>query len=344
MTFNKQKALLIGTYGIIHAFVDFCCAAMLFSFLGKIEIVFLLQLVIIYNSLAFGLQFLFGLAADKFKRYDGFAIFGCLFLIFGIFLYKVPMASIIFMGVGNALFHVGGGIIALEAGNGRAKLPGLFVAPGAVGLFLGTLLSSAKGFNSIWLGFLPLIGIALMLFITPKKEVQKVYRNEAKNFAYILIVILILISVCIRSFVGLGYDFAEKNSAVLLYSFVFAIALGKAAGGFLADKFGMYNVAVIGLLLSIPLLKYGFIPQLAILGMFFFNLTMPITVTALANMMPNFKGFAFGLTTLALLIGYLPVICKYKVSQSMLFFEILFASVIVTAIALKLYEELFHRP
>lgn len=344
MTFNRQKALLIGTYGLIHGFVDFCCAAMLFSFLGKVEIVFLLQLAIIYNSLAFGLQFIFGLAADKFKRYDGFAIFGCLLLIFGIILYKNPLAAMILMGIGNALFHVGGGVITLEAGNGRAKLSGLFVAPGAVGLFLGTLLSSIKGFNSIWLGFLPLIGIALMLFIQPKYEVQKIYKNEANTPAYILIILLILISICIRSFVGLGYDFAAKNSMPLLFTFVFAIALGKAVGGFLSDKFGMFNVAVIGLLLSIPLLKYGFIPQLAILGMFFFNLTMPITMTALANMMPKFKGFSFGLTTLALLIGYLPVMCEYKVSQSMLFFEILFASVVVTAISLKLYEKLFHRP
>lgn len=93
MIFNERKALLIGTYGLIHAIVDLCCAAMLFSFLGKVEIMFLLQLAIIYNSLAFGLQFVFGFAADKFKRYDGFAIFGCLLLILGIFLYKSPLAA-----------------------------------------------------------------------------------------------------------------------------------------------------------------------------------------------------------------------------------------------------------
>ncbi len=344
MVFNVKKAVLIGVYAIVHAIVDFCCAAMLFSFFGKVDLVTLLKLVIVYNSLAFGLQFIFGFAADNIKKYEDFSIFGCLFIIFGIFLYKNPLLAIIILGIGNALFHVGGGIISLEAGNGRAKLPGLFVSLGAVGLFLGTLLSSIKGFNTIWLGFLPLIGIALLLFITPEKEKQKIYKNEANVPAYIIILLLILISICIRSFVGLGYDFAAKNSMPLLFTFVFAIALGKASGGFLADKFGMYNTAVIGLLLSIPLLKYGFIPQLAILGMFFFNLTMPITVTVLANMMPKYKGLAFGLSTLALLIGYLPVMCEYKVSQSMLFFEILFASVIVTAISLKLYEELFHRP
>lgn len=344
MIFNGKKALLIGIYGLNHSFVDLCCAAMLFSFVGKVEITFLLQLAIIYNALAFGLQFLFGFAADKLKKYDGFAIVGCLFLIMGIFLYKSPLASMIAMGIGNALFHIGGGIIALEAGNGRAKLPGLFVAPGAVGLFIGSLLGTVKDFNTIWLSFLPLIGIALMLFITPQKEVQKIYKNKSKMPVYITIILLILISICIRSFVGLGYDFAAKNSMPMLCCFVLAIASGKASGGFLADKFGMYNVAVIGLLCSIPLLKYGFIPQLAILGMFFFNLTMPITMTAIANMMPNFKGFAFGLTTFALLIGYLPVITEYKVSQSMLFIEILFASLLVTGISLKLYEKMFHHP
>lgn len=344
MIINKKKMLLIGTYGLIHAIVDFCCALMLFSFVGKVEIILLLQLAIIYNSLAFGLQFIFGFLADKIKRYENFSIVGCLFLILGFFLYKNPLLAMISMGIGNSLFHVGGGVIALEAGNGRAKLSGLFVAPGAVGLFLGTVVGSFKELNTVWFAFLPLLAVALMLFITPEKEVQKIYENNSSKPIYLCIVLMILISICIRSFVGLGYDFAAKNSMPLLFSFVFAIALGKAIGGFLADKFGMFNTAVVGLLLSIPLLKYGYIPQSAILGMFFFNLTMPITMTALANMMPKYKGFSFGLTTLALLLGYLPVICEYKVSQSMLFIEILFASVIVTAISLKLYEKLFHRP
>ena len=106
----------------------------------------------------------------------------------------------------------------------------------------------------------------------------------------------------------------------------------------------MYNVAVIGLLLSIPLLRYGYHPFLAILGMFCFNLTMPITVTALANMMPKYKGFAFGLTTLCLLAGFLPVIADYKIPQSMMFFEVIVLSVLVTALALKMYDRLFDRP
>jgi FSR family fosmidomycin resistance protein-like MFS transporter len=300
-------------------------------------------MIILYNSLAFGLQSLFGFLADKLKSTTNFAIYGCLLLIAGIFSIKNFTLSVILIGIGNAMFHVGGGIIALEAGNGRAKLPGIFVSFGAIGLFLGTLIG-AKNFNIIWIAFLPLICIAALLFITPQKETQKIYQNNANKPLFIFIIILILLSVCIRSFIGLSYEFLYKNNFSLLLCYIMAIALGKSLGGFFADKFGMYNTAVIGLLLSIPLLKYTFVPIFPILGMFCFNLTMPVTLTALANMMPNFKGFAFGLTTLALLIGFLPSLYELKVSQSFLLFEIIFVSVIITAISLSLYEKTFKKP
>ena len=344
MTFNKQKALIISVLGASHAVVDFCCAAVLYTLIGKVDIVLLLKLVVIYNVLAFGLQSVFGFMADKTKKPVNYAIWGCLFLIGGISICKNPMLTIILMGIGNALFHTGGGIISLEMGNGRAKLPGAFVAPGAVGLFLGSFWALIPNVENIWLAFFPLICITLMMFLEIPQEKQKIYENNASIPIYSIILILIMISVCIRSFVGLSFDFAAKDNFNLLLTLVFAIATGKFAGGILADKFGMFNTAVIGLLISAPLLKFGYIPQLAILGMFLFNLTMPVTLTALANMMPKYKGLAFGLTTLALLIGFLPVICGFKVSQSMFTAEIVIISAVVTAVSLKLYEKLFNRP
>lgn len=344
MTFNRQKAIIISILGTSHAVVDFCCAAILYALVGKVDIIFLLKLVIIYNFLAFGLQSVFGFIADKTKEPLNYAIVGCLFLIAGISICKNPMLTIVLMGIGNALFHIGGGIISLEMGNGQAKLPGAFVAPGAVGLFLGSFWGLIPNIENIWLAFFPLICIALMIFSDIPKEKQKAYENKASIPVYSVILLLILISVCIRSFVGLSFDFTAKDNFNLLLTLVLAIAAGKFTGGLLADKFGMFNTAVIGLLISAPLLKFGYIPQLAILGMFLFNLTMPVTLTALANMMPNHKGLSFGLTTLALLIGFLPVICGFKVSQSMFTAEIVLISAVVTAISLKLYEKLFNRP
>lgn len=345
MRINKQKALLTGIYGSVHALVDFCSAVIVFSFIGKIDVLPLIQAVVLYNVLAFGLQSVFGFWIDKIGHPQNFSIMGCILIITGFFTIENPMLAIIFTGLGNALFHSGGGYISLKMGNGRAKLPGLFVAPGAIGLFLGTYWNKIPNSENFVLIFLLLISIGLMTFIEPKEEIQKRLSAKSDFPVYMLIFICILISICIRSFIGLSYDFSAKNNFNLMLTLVLAVACGKAAGGFLSDKFGMFNTATIGLILSVPLLKYGgTYPYLAIAGMFCFNLTMPITVTALANMIPKYKGFAFGLTTLALLIGFLPVIADYKVAQSMMLFEIILFSIVITALGLKLYERLFNRP
>ena len=342
MAINTEKAKIIGIYGVVHAIVDFASAFTVYYLSGKIETLELLQIIILYNVLAFGLQSVFGAVTDRVGKPQNFSIIGCLLLIAGLFLLKKPFLAITLCGLGNALFHTGGGVISLKMGNGRAKLAGLFVAPGAVGLFLGAFLALK---TSLLLPvFLLLISVGFLMFNEPVLEEQKVLVKRTDFSAFMLIIICILISVCIRSFIGLSYDFTGKGDITLMFIMVFAVALGKASGGFLSDKFGMYNVAVIGLLLSIPLLRYGYHPCLAILGMFCFNLTMPITVTALANMLPKYKGFAFGLTTLCLLAGFLPVIADYKIPQSMMFFEVIILSVLVTALALKMYDRLFDRP
>lgn len=349
MISNEKKTAIISIYGTVHCVVDFCCAAIIYYYVNKVDISFLLQLVLIYNILAFGLQSVFGYIQDKIHKPDIFAIFGCIILILGIFLYKNPIASTILLGTGNALFHTGGGVIALETGNGRANLPGIFVAPGAIGLFLGMFWSKTVSINNLFLIILPLISIIFMALVKPEKDEQVIYTNKSSTPVYLIIVLLIFSSVCIRSIAGLSYEFTGKDNLLLLISYILAIAFGKALGGIFADRFGFFNTALTGLLLAIPLLKFGNIPQLAILGMFFFNLTMPVTVTALANMMPDYKGLAFGLTTLALLAGALPVIIlpyvsDFKITQSFLFFGLLIISVIISAISLKLYEKLFNRP
>ena len=82
---------------------------------------------------------------------------------------------------------------------------------------------------------------------------------------------------------------------------------GKAAGGILADRLGARNVGVIALLASLPCLALGYaVPAVAMAGLALFNMTMPVTLCALASRLPDSTGFAFGLSTLALLIGTMP--------------------------------------
>ena len=45
---------------------------------------------------------------------------------------------------------------------------------------------------------------------------------------------------------------------------------------------------------------------MGVLAVFLFNMTMPVTLWAAAKVMPGAKGFAFGLLTFGLFLGYLP--------------------------------------
>jgi len=142
-----------------------------------------------------------------------------------------------------------------------------------------------------------------------------------------------MMTICIRSIVGLSIDLPWKSNPLLLITLTAAIALGKGLGGFMADYFGWIKIAMGGLAIAAILLVFG--PQGAtagIIGLFFFNLTMPVTLVAISNLMPGKPGFAFGLTTFALLAGALPTFFKTKTILAAS--PVIFIAVILSAVAL----------
>lgn len=148
----------LSVYGITHAIVDATCAGIVFSNLQShlSELDYFLFLIILYNILAFGLQAPFGAVVDKIQKPVPTAILGCILTAAGAILFKSPFIAVIFAGVGNALFHIGGGIVSLNMNNGKASIPGIYVAPGALGLFIGGLIGKGGYFN-------PLYFVALLL-------------------------------------------------------------------------------------------------------------------------------------------------------------------------------------
>jgi hypothetical protein len=123
------------------------------------------------------------------------------------------------------------------------------------------------------------------------------------------------------------------------------VVLGKAAGGILGDRLGWTRVALSGLIVAAPLLViFPDTPALAITGAFFFNLTMPITLTCLANMLPGYTGFAFGLTTLALITGALPTFTPLKdvTGQAGFLLAVILISLAALYAGLQLYFNRFH--
>jgi len=130
-------------YGTDHAKVDAICVGVVFS-LHKNQTVSLDNfgiLVILYNVLAFGIQALLGFAVDFFKSPRLAVLLGCILTSSSAFTFiYFPVLAVVLAGIGNALFHVGGGSICLNLTPKKASAPGIFVAPGALGLMIGTLL------------------------------------------------------------------------------------------------------------------------------------------------------------------------------------------------------------
>ena len=298
----------IIVYGIAHGLVDAACAAVIFInvFNKTMEMKYLVPIIVLYNILAFALQAPFGFIADTIRRPIETAVSGCILIVFSLIIYKWTAAAICIAGLGNALFHVGGGIVALNLKPGKASMPGIYVAPGALGLLIGTLVGKSGTFRE-WPFILLLIAASVIMVLLESPKVDYCTEAKVKCEKFHLILLLILTSIAIRALVGFMLNYPWKSNVYLLFAFTLAVVLGKALGGILADRFGWLVVTVSGLLVAAPLLAFGgSYSYLAILGVFLFNLTMPVTMTVTANMFPGRAGFAFGLTTLALIIGAFP--------------------------------------
>ena len=135
-----MKKCPLTVYTVSHFLVDLACGYTLYSMYtkGEIEAAAVAVLFILYNMLAFATQHLFGAIADKVKSNGSlFAFIGILSTAVGVLIGgKASALSICFVGLGNACFHVGGGIDALTADHGFTRV-GIFVSSGSLGIALG---------------------------------------------------------------------------------------------------------------------------------------------------------------------------------------------------------------
>lgn len=331
----------ICLYGVTHAFVDVTSVAVLFSgiLFNHLESPTSLFLVLFYNVLAFGLQPFVGMHFDKLKTPRLAAIIGCLLTIISAIIWKFSLPAVIFAGLGNAFFHVGGGIISLKLSGGKATIPGMYVAPGALGLFVGILVGRSGHFVPLVFIILLLLSSVLIYFLQYSTIIENKENKKTFN-KFELIVLLLLVSIAIRSLIGLSVTFPWKTNMNLLILLTFAVVLGKFFGGIIADKFGWIKISISGLLLSAPLIAFGIhYPFLAVAGMFCFNVTMPVTLIVIANVLKGREGFAFGLTALSLIIGAFPTFAGFKLGMQNIYeiILIIILSAVLLFLGLKIY-------
>ncbi len=298
---------LLALYSLAHFWVDLSCALLAFRSLSASPDFALCLLL--YNFCAFALQMPLGLLADRLDRNGAVAAAGCALVALA-YAVPLPLAAAVTAGVGNALFHLGGGIDTLNTGLDRSAALGIFVSPGAVGLFLGTLWGRGDAV-SLWAGPVGLLVLAGAILWLCRRTFGSLRSGNApldptprEGWGPLVPLFLVVV---LRSYMGANQAFVWKSQGQWALVLTLALALGKAGGGLLSDRLGPRRAAGWSLGLAVALYLLSGAPLPGLLAVFLFNMTMPMTLWAAAQLLPGAKGFGFGLLTFALFVGYLPV-------------------------------------
>lgn len=297
---------LLTLYSAAHFWVDLSCAFLIFRTLaGTPDFILCLLL---YNFCAFALQMPFGILADRLDRNGIVAASGCSIIALA-YLFPTPVLAAVTAGIGNALFHLGGGIDVLNRSGEKSWALGVYVSPGALGLFLGTLWGKGdvSGLEIVPVILLLLAGMILLLshlvFDGFRSGNTPVNLDAPAGYGKLLPLFLVVV---LRSYMGMNQAFPWKGGGHWALILTLALVLGKTAGGFAADRLGARRASAWSLGLAAVLYLGSMLPLPGVLAVFLFNMTMPVTLWAAARAMPGVKGFTFGLLTFALFLGYLP--------------------------------------
>jgi FSR family fosmidomycin resistance protein-like MFS transporter len=196
----------------------------------------------------------------------------------------------------------------------RAAPAGVFVAPGALGLGLGLWMGrTGRGSTFPIYVALAFAVIALITLDKPAAEGQSTPSQSGAAptwpavFPWFVLLLLLLASVAVRSFVGFGACFQCPGGLAVVIGLPAAGFLGKLVGGMVADRLGWLRASIGALLLSLPLIAFsGGSLVLALPGVLLFQSTMAVTLVAVYALMPRWPATAFGLPCLALIAGAFP--------------------------------------
>lgn len=298
-----KRGIRLSAASAAHFLVDFACA---FAILRHLPRTGAAELLLLYNFCAFALQMPLGVLADRLGRNLALAALGCFTAALGF----LPLPGALcagLLGVGNALFHVGAGLEVLTDWPEVCGPLGVFVSPGAVGLYIGGMLGRAR-LTPALLPALLLLGAGVWL-LTAQRAFRPNLRSENPPLTLpslspqaVAVLAGLTAVVAVRSLVGLNLEFSWRHGGWGAAA-VCALALGKAAGGFAADHFGLTRTAAVTLSAAAVLFCFSQNPLAGLAAIFLFQMSMPLTLAGAARLLPGARGFAFGLLTFALFAG-----------------------------------------
>lgn len=344
----------VAAYSILHFLIDAVCAYAMFGRFMEGNGRFLN--ILVYNFCAFALQMPLGALLDYLiKRRsekdresqdnvfpDAFVTIGELLTLCGALIHPAVL------GTGNAFFHAGAGVYVMQTDERycrKGRMLGVFVAPGAMGIFLGGFLGRAfKMFSELGKIVYYLMIVLVFVFrsvtmwldrvrdrskteeeqgckkstVSEGRETQENGTEPAvqgecpdtdradRKKRIVSVIICCFAVVVLRSAVGLRISFDWNNTFVTGLTVTLAVVLGKMAGGFTAAGTGSFATSFISLLPAAVLFCFPGSQICSLIALFCFNMTMPVTLYILYKELPGQKGFVFGLLTFGLFLGALP--------------------------------------
>lgn len=297
--------------GLAHGVADGSVGMQLGSLNGAVTFERIGLLVLLYNLLAFGGQPLVGLVTDRLRAPRATVLLGLGCHCAALLLSRVsPPSAVVLAGIGSAAFHVGGGALALCATRGRAVGPGLFAAPGVVGLAIGGALA-VSGQRPLLLFLVPLaIAIAVIAAVRLPALPHATPEKEPTFEDHDLIMLVLLAGIALRSAAWSALQLTLASRLDLLLAMAVAAAIGKVLGGFLADRIGWRRWTFGALLIAAPLLTISGQNPVALLpGVALLQSATPAALAASGRLLPQRPGLAAGLVLgLAIAAGGLPTV------------------------------------
>lgn len=321
---------------ICHLLVDGLCACCLFMFMHHVEHSDAWTLFLLYNSIAFLTQPITGLWIDKMHRTRLSYTFSISLLLISTILtflcisapkaesYILEVICVIMLGLGNSFFHVFGGKHVTDSTNNDIRALGVFVSTGALGITIGQQYCS----NTLLLIFILLILIISYFIykgdltypdapshpiiptttnlnlISSCRQQDKSISSISNGVVFFLIVMLAIVFA--RSFMSKVIPVIDKSFVSNITTLSIVAMAGKAAGGYVAKKYGEGRTLFFSLWLSVLLFLFCKFHPIFVCGtMFCVSISMPITLSLSNKATPHHSGFIFGILAAALLPGYL---------------------------------------
>ena len=353
-----KKEVTTFAYALCHFVVDFACVSTMLcavsrvlgeSGQGSMEVVALS--ILLYDIVAFTLQLPIGIALDQLDKNSYAALLSYASVGAGVVLSLVPIAllewpAILLLAIGNALFHSAGGLSVLNISQKHAGPSGIFIATGAIGVFLGTQ-SAQMGRLQIAFSLLVLLFLCALITLVVQKVNKKYWNVHNVSFDIprlssntLLAIALLSLVVALRSYAGMVMAFPWKSEMLLLVLSILGVFAGKALGGVVADRIGFRTTAIFSLIVAATLFVPSWeIPVMGLLGVFFFNFTMSITLASLANILPNAKGTAFGLASFSLAVGALPALAGFRIEHPLMLSAMSLVSAFALGVGLTLVKD-----